>query len=88
MTEYKPIACSTYDVLESAAVLHSILMVKYRDDQGNVVERRMQIVDVFSKDKAEFLNAADQSTGEKFTLRLDSIDQITDGTKTYLMDRC
>jgi predicted DNA-binding transcriptional regulator YafY len=63
-------------------------MVKYHDNEGELVERRLHVIDLFSKDKAEFLNATDQSTGERFTLRLDRIGQITDGDKTYIVDRC
>ena len=81
----KPVACSLYDVLESATVLRSPLLLVLTDRQINVFAK-----DVFAKGSEEFFKAADTETGEEHILRPDMIRQIIDpGTKkTYTSDQC
>lgn len=88
MTDYKSIACSAYDVLERASLLHSTLTAQFRDGNGNVVERQIEVTDLFSENKQEFMKATDRETGEHLTLRLDQIVQLNDGNTAYLTDRC
>lgn len=83
---YKPIACSVYDVLESAAVLRSpLLIVMFNDRQVRVL-----VKDVFAKGSEEFLKVADADTGEEYVLRLDKITRIIDPSsqRTYISEQC
>jgi glycosyltransferase A (GT-A) superfamily protein (DUF2064 family) len=75
-------------MLERAAVLHSIVTALILEHDGNVVEREFKVIDLFSKEKAEFLKAIDLGTNETVTLRLDHLVQLGDGNSTYLTDRC
>lgn len=88
MNDYKPIACSAYEVLERSAIFHTALTIRFRTEHGDMVERNMKIVDVFTKDGAEFLEAVESLTAETFVLRLDSVVQISDCDNTYLTNRC
>lgn len=74
---YKPIACSVYDVLEASAVKRQLLRLEMQSHNGIIV-RSASVLDLFSKDKTEFLKGKDSSTGEEFTVRLDQILFITD----------
>jgi len=82
---YKPIACSLYDVLESAAVLRSPLVLVLKDRGLKVL-----VKDVFSKGAEEFLKATDAESGEEHVVRLDAILRITDpvSNRTYQSDHC
>ena len=88
MTQYNPIACSVYDLLERAAFLHSVVAARVRNEDGSVIDRELRVMDVFSKEKAEFLKAVDVRTNETITVRLDHIVLSGDGSSTHLMDRC
>ncbi len=82
---YEPIACSLYDVLESAALLKSPLFLVLGDRQMNVL-----IKDVFAKGRGEFLKGTDTETGAEHVVRLDMIRQIIDPAtkRTYRSDHC
>ena len=82
---YKPIACSLYDVLESASILKSPLLLTVKDGRQSVL-----IKDVFAKGREEFLRAEDTETGEEHIVRLDAIRQITDpaAKRTYESNHC
>ena len=53
--EYKPIACGLYDELELRALRKSKLILSYKDDNNNVISLECVIVDLFSRDKIEYL---------------------------------
>jgi transcriptional antiterminator Rof (Rho-off) len=72
---YIPIACSFYDVLEASAVTDALVRIELA---GNSGIRDVRILDLFSRDKAEFMRANDATTNEEFTVRLDQIDLITE----------
>jgi transcriptional antiterminator Rof (Rho-off) len=74
---YIPIACSVYDVLEASAVKNASIRLDIKHE-NETVHRDAKILDLFSKDKTEFLKAKDINTNEEFTLRLDAINLITD----------
>jgi transcriptional antiterminator Rof (Rho-off) len=71
--DYQPIACSVYDVLEVAAMRKQRLILKTATGERDVV-----VHDVYAKGKEEFLDAVDPTKGERFTLRLDLIQEILD----------
>jgi Rho-binding antiterminator len=52
---YTPIDCNFYDILEANAVLKKIVIVEYLDDSGNVQTTEQRIVDLFVKNKIEFM---------------------------------
>ncbi len=74
---YTPISCSVYDVLEASAVKNAAVRLEIQND-NEVVSCDVRILDLFSKDKTEFLKARDINTNEEFTLRLDAINLITE----------
>lgn len=74
--EYVPIACSAYDVLEAAAVKGKMLTLEMK--HGSKLDVR--VIDLFSKDGAEFLHARDLTAGTDITLRLDELATIVDTT--------
>jgi len=77
LKSYTPIACSVYDVLEASAVKNTSVRLEIQSDVG-VVHRDVKILDLFSRDKTEFMRARGVDTSEEFTLRLDAINLITD----------
>jgi transcriptional antiterminator Rof (Rho-off) len=55
MSTYRSIACGLYDHLEVAAMRGRPLLVVYRDETGQRIEREAVVADVFSRDGAEWL---------------------------------
>jgi len=74
---YKPIACSVYDVLEASAVKRSIVLLEILDG-STTRNRKAKILDLFSKEKVEYMKALDTESNEEFVIRLDAIRLITD----------
>ena len=68
MTKYLPISCDLHDVLEAAATTREWVQVTFLDEDGSHQQRNTRIVDVFSRDAAEYLSMA---TGE--VVRLDRL---------------
>ena len=68
---YRPIDCSLHDQLEAAATLRRTIHIVYERD-GEIVETADRILDIFTRDGAEFLKL---STTE---VRLDEL-RIVDG---------
>lgn len=81
----KALSCSQYDVLESAALLKTPLILVLENRQLSVI-----IKDVFAKGSEEFLKAVEMKTGTEHLLRLDRIHQIIDPAtnRTYSSDHC
>lgn len=68
---YHPIACETYDLLESLAVKQTVCEIRFEAD-GEIGTVQSRIVDVFSRSKEEFIKTDD---GREIRLdRLRSID--------------
>lgn len=67
-SDYRPISCDFYDILEAAATARKPVHVRYLDDEGAVQHRHATILDVFSRSGTEYLRI---SSGE--TLRLDRL---------------
>lgn len=82
---YKPVSCSLYDVLESAALLKTPLIIVLENGQLVVM-----IKDVFAGGSEEFLKAVETKTGTEHVLRLDVIRQVVDPAtnRTYSSDQC
>ncbi|MEK7248923.1 MAG: hypothetical protein AAB209_00730, partial [Bacteroidota bacterium] len=60
-TDYTAFACSAYDVLEASAAKNASVRLEIQSDVG-VVHRDVKILDLFSKDKTEFMRARDVDT--------------------------
>ncbi len=59
MTEnYKPIACGTYDELESLAVQRTICQIQFQSEDS-VESVQSRIVDIYSRNKEEFIKIED-----------------------------
>lgn len=58
---YKPIACSIHDQLLAYATLRTIVKVTY-EEGGEKLETQGTIADVFTKEKAEYLQMKDGPT--------------------------
>lgn len=68
---YKPIACGLHDELELRALRKNRVWLTYLDESGNINTLSCIIIDIFSKDKAEYLR-----TDEGITIRLDDILEL------------
>lgn len=67
---YQPIDCNFYDILEANAVLRKVVLIEYLDkDKLRKVENR--IVDLFIKDKAEYMRLENG-----LEIRLDTIHAV------------
>jgi Rho-binding antiterminator len=53
--KYTPIDCNFYDTLEANAVLRKVVEIEYLDDSGNELQVNSRIVDLFIKEKVEFM---------------------------------
>jgi transcriptional antiterminator Rof (Rho-off) len=84
-SEYKPIACSVYDVFEVAALRRKTLMLTVGGRSADYI-----MEDVYAKGQEEFLKALLASTGEQLTVKLDSTDLIVDPSnkKSYYPYPC
>jgi Rho-binding antiterminator len=77
MSNYTPISCSAYDVLEAAAVAHTPLRLTFRTAEGTTV-RDAYVIDLFSQEKVEYVKLQDLHTREELVLRLDALELIAD----------
>src|SRR5688572_4559625 len=68
---YRPIDCSLHDRLEAAATSRNIVAISYRTFQGELVEIEDRIVDIFTRDGAEYLRLSDASE-----IRLDDLRSV------------
>jgi transcriptional antiterminator Rof (Rho-off) len=72
--EYKPVSCDQHSEYELLALHHDLVTVQYLDESG--VEQHFQgrVMDVFTRDHAEYLRLE----GESGTLevRLDRIERL------------
>ncbi len=75
MDEYQPINCEFHDLLEAAATRRRRIVIEYRDDSGQLESITAAVVDVKSKEGAEYLYADDSSV-----IRLDRLVSV-DGRK-------
>ena len=69
-TKYKTISCSFYDVLLEKATLKEIVDIKYMELNGESLCSGI-IVDVFTKNKGEFLKLDSRKT-----IRLDKLISV------------
>jgi Rho-binding antiterminator len=75
MTKYLPISCDLHDVLEAAATTRGWVQVTFLDEDGSQQQRNTRLIDVFSRDAAEYLLMA---TGE--IVRLDRLVTVSRAT--------
>ncbi len=76
-SSYTPIACSVYDVLEASAVKRTNVILELANGE-HTASHTVRILDVFSRDGAEFLRAREVHSNEEFTVRLDTLATVTD----------
>lgn len=68
---YEPVDCDFTDELEFVSVKKIQVEVKYWNSNGKLMDCTGQIIDIFTKDKEEFLTMSDSSQ-----IRLDRVFQI------------
>jgi len=73
MTDYEPIACPFYDVLEIAIMGRQRLAARWREDDGTLREDTLAPLDLRVRGGAEWLVARD-GRGEDLVLRLDRLE--------------
>lgn len=69
--KYTPIDCNFYDILEANAVLKKVVRIEYKDEQENIIEIHHRIVDLFIKEKAEYMKLENG-----LVIRLDLIHSV------------
>lgn len=73
MDKYTPIGCQYYDVLELNASRKTVCTIAYFETESKVRVVESTIVDIYTKEKAEYLKLADGSA-----IRLDKILSVND----------
>lgn len=68
---YQPIDCNFYDILEANAVLKKIVWIEYRDEADDLQKINSRIVDLFVRDKAEYMKLENEQL-----IRLDKIHAV------------
>jgi Rho-binding antiterminator len=72
-TDYQPISCDYYDILELIATERRTVPVRYKGEDGQAQEQRAQILDLYSRDHVEYVSL---SSGD--TVRLDRLIEVDD----------
>jgi Rho-binding antiterminator len=75
MDDYQPINCEFHDLLEAAATRRQRILIEYLDEAGQPKRTSAMVVDVKSKEGAEYLYTDDSSV-----IRLDRLVAV-DGRK-------
>ena len=75
-TDYRPIACGSYDELELMAMQHAEVVLVFRDEAGAEQQLSGRGVDTAIHDRAEFLVL--ECGAERREFRLDRILDIED----------
>lgn len=68
---YRPIPCIQHERLEFAALRRTPLLLTY-EAGGERVSASVQVLDVYTRDGAEWLSASDEA-GKEAVIRLDQI---------------
>ena len=68
---YKPINCGLYDELELLALKKVKVIIKYKDENSQIISCESVIADLFSENKVEFLKL---SNGK--IIRLDNLIEV------------
>lgn len=71
---YRPIACGLHELYQLAAMRGSLLDMTWREASGAPTTARLRVLDVATRDGAEFLTA-ETLTGDRHEIRLDRITQ-------------
>ena len=72
VSDYKPVSCEAHSIYELAVMQRKTARVRWQDDDGGVIETRLQAIDVETKNREEFLIAR-TSDSEILRIRLDRI---------------
>lgn len=76
--DYTLVSCDFHDELEAIATLHQVAHVIYDTEAGERTEVEDYIVDVFAKDKADFLKLQNGTV-----IRLDRIKSVNGKSTSY-----
>jgi transcriptional antiterminator Rof (Rho-off) len=68
---YRPISCIQHERLEFAVLRRTPLLLTYQAG-GEPITARVKVLDVFTRDGAEWLSFSDES-GKRAVIRLDQI---------------
>ena len=68
---YQPISCNFYDELEALATLKKRSLIRYLSIEGNHIEVEAIIVDLYTKNKEEFMQL-----DNGLILRLDQLVEV------------
>ena len=72
--DYTPIACGLHSAYELAIMHKRLLQLAWRDQNNNVIHKRLLPLDISTREHAEFLLARDDN-GVVYEIRLDRILQ-------------
>lgn len=70
---YRPINCNYYDILEANAVRGNVCQIMYLDETGKVVQVQSKIINLYTKQKEEFMVME-----HDLTIRLDQLISVDD----------
>jgi len=70
-SDYQPINCHYYDLLELVALRRSLVEVRYRDQRGNEKVQQVCIEDLWAKEGEEFMRMSDE-----VVIRLDQLISV------------
>lgn len=79
-SDYQAISCDFHDILEALATTNKLARLRFVDGEGLAQERQARVLDVYSRQGAEYIAL---SSGE--TLRLDQLHSV-DGTQAADFD--
>ncbi len=69
--KYTPIDCNFYDILEASAVLKKVVELEYQDEKGHLQKVNSRIVNLFVKEKAEYMQLENDDI-----IRLDALESV------------
>lgn len=69
---YQPIACGLHELYQLASMRGDPLYICWENESEGVLKARLRIVDVYTRDRAEYLSGKTAS-GEYNEIRLDRI---------------
>jgi len=71
---YRPVSCAVHSGYELLAMHRAPVVLDYRDEAGSPRRIRGRVVDLFTKEGAEYLRL--RSAGERIDVRLDRIRHL------------
>ena len=69
---YQPVACGLHEQYQLAAMRGTLLDMSWRNESGETMNSRLRVLDVATRNGAEFLSA-ETPAGDRHEIRLDWI---------------